>query len=345
MALSWPDSREPNNTYNPKHVNVITSVEILDQSETQISVDPISLKESKNQNFPFPRFVTPHEANRWSQQPLSLSRAKSKFLSISLPNSASSSPRFSSGILRKKPKNQTQESPFSVDPLGPQHSVELSRLAQLRESHLQRSKSCGEGRAYAPSDDFDLCLTKVNKYLTSSNENVNKADRHKREKSTLNYDEDFKCGALCLYLPGFSKGKPVKSRKEEPTMVHVISRTVSLEKFECGSWTSSAIVNDSEDDAEASSKLYFDLPLELIRSSVNDANSPVRTAFVFEKDRKGVLKNGSSRMGRKSHESSRQVRFSTSSPSSCSPSTSPCITPRLRKAREDFNAFLEAQSA
>lgn len=344
MALSWPNSREPNNTYNPKHVDVITStVEIfLDQSETQISVDPISLKESKNQNFPFPRFVTPHDANRGSRQPPSLPRSKSKFLSISLPNSASSSPRFSSGILRKKPKNQTQESPFSV---ARQHSVDLSRL---RENHLQRSKSCGEGRAYAPSDDFDLCLTKVNgadKYLTSSNRNVNKADTHRRrEKSTLDYDANFKCGALCLYLPSFTKGKLVKSRKEEPTMAHIISRTVSLEKFECGSWTSSAIVNDSEDDAEAS-KLYFDLPLELIRSSVNDANSPVRTAFVFEKDRKGVLKNASSRMGRKSHESSRQVRFSTSSPNSCSPSTSPCITPRLRKAREDFNAFLEAQSA
>uniref|UniRef100_A0A803QF64 Uncharacterized protein n=1 Tax=Cannabis sativa TaxID=3483 RepID=A0A803QF64_CANSA len=47
---------------------------------------------------------------------------------------------------------------------------------------------------------------------------------------------------------------------------------------------------------------------------------------------------------RKSNDSARHVRFSTASPQSF-PASPTCITPRLRKAREDFNAFLEAQSA
>lgn len=64
-----------------------------------------------------------------------------------------------------------------------------------------------------------------------------------------------------------------------------MSRTVSLEKLECGSWASSAICRGSEEAGGDSKHLYFDLPIELIRSSVtDDANSPVTAAFVFEKD-------------------------------------------------------------
>ncbi|XP_026396976.1 uncharacterized protein LOC113291690 [Papaver somniferum] len=181
-------------------------------------------------------------------------------------------------------------------------------------------------------------------------------------------DDEFKCGSLsCLYLPGFGKGKQVRPRKQDeedyshqgqgaeevqpvqaqqapvaPKQHVIISRTVSLEKFECGSWSSAGMINDDRDEADSSH--YFDLPLELIRNSANDADGPVNTAFVFEREIKGVLKNSSSRRDqpRLSQESpsTRHVRFSTSS-SNNAPST--CITPRLRKAREDFNALLEAQ--
>lgn len=329
------------------------------QKEKQISVDPISMNDSKSPSSPLPPIIKSPTANGLVRQPPPLVPTKYKFLSSSLPNSASTSPRINSAFMKSKGKIQNQVSSPSNSSLARQHSVALTRLAQLRESHLKRSKSCGEGRASAPTDDFDLWLTNVNssghnsprQNNTSCAVESNKIYSHNKSGKEMykSYDEEFKCGALCLYLPGFGKGKPVRARKEELEMTHVVSRTVSLEKFECGSWTSSAIINDHDHDADGdSSNLYFDLPLELIRTSVNDANSPVSSAFVFDKDRKGVLKNGTSKgaAGRKSCESSRHVRFSTSSPTAypTSPSSA-CITPRLRKAREDFNAFIEAQSA
>ncbi|KAL2555670.1 hypothetical protein Fot_00480 [Forsythia ovata] len=293
-----------------------TSINVLDKkaSEKQIFVDPISLKESGNVQL---------------VMPLPLPPAKTKFFSNSLPNSASSSPRFVSK--KKTRKNHGQVSPLSVNPLARQHSVALSNLERLRENHLQRSKSCGENRACQPSDELDLWFTKTEPKLVHDIKN--------NIDDTI--DDKFKCGALCLFIPGFgNKAKPVKSKKdqEEP---HLVSRRVSLEKFECGSWSSSAIINDDNGD---SSNFFFDLPIELMGCSANDTDSPVTAAFVFDKDRKGVLKNStsSSKMQHgKSHESARHVRFSTSSPDS--PTSS--ITPRLAKAREDFNAFLEAQSA
>ncbi|XP_057971458.1 uncharacterized protein LOC131160123 [Malania oleifera] len=295
------------------------------QKEKQILVDPVSVKESTG-----PKMVA-------IDRPPDLLPARPKFLSSSLPNSASSSPRFASNMLKnKKWRNQSQA-----------HNLNLTL-------HLDRSKSCGTGRSScALADELDLWVRNRS----------NIADANFCGRSEANYkdagignsrggdngngssrdDDGFKCGALCLFLPSLGRGKPVKARKEEVVLEtqNVISRTVSLEKFECGSWSSSAIINDmvAEEDGE-SANLYFDLPTELIRSGFNEASSPVSAAFVFEKDhRKGVLK--SVRGGGKSQESSRHVRFSAASPVS-SPS---CITPRLRKAREDFNAFLEAQSA
>uniref|UniRef100_A0A2N9F6U7 Uncharacterized protein n=1 Tax=Fagus sylvatica TaxID=28930 RepID=A0A2N9F6U7_FAGSY len=240
--------------------------------------------------------------------------------------------------------------PAKTNNLARQHSAAADdQLALKREMYLQRSKSCSEGRARASTDDFDLWMTKPNSFeydkqheSSFSKTEVN-IDSHKNTRSMDAVDEEFKCGALCLFLPGFGKGKPVRPKKEEVEVEHVISRTVSLEKFECGSWASSAITHDSEDDSKS---LYFDLPLELIRTSVNDAHSPVTAAFIFDNDRKGVLKSGSTRStAKKSDESPRHVRFSTSSPISYSTSPASCITPRLRKAREEFNAFLEAQGA
>lgn len=125
-----------------------------------------------------------------------------------------------------------------------------------------------------------------------------------------------------------------------------VSKAASLEKFSCGSWSSSALLGSDGSDGRNS---YFDLPLELIRSCGDETESPVRTAFVFEKE---LVKRGSLRKVGSARKSSlqlnRQVRFSTSSGtvSSCPPSpASACITPRLRKAREEFNAFLAAHDA
>lgn len=342
------------------------------QKEKQISVDPISITEKSVDSIiiqPSASAPKPSEALALNSPP-PLLPAKPKFLSCSLPNSANSSPRFGSAalLLKKKWRNhfESQASPRQVEDLtGNGH---LQQQQQHELVHFRRSKSCGEGRAIAPSDvDFDL-WEHNDKRNSSSHHPYNminssrfldlsfsKTDHQTKKVVKNNHnnnnisdsDDGFKCGALCLFLPGFGKAKPVRARKEEAVVVeNGISRTVSLEKFECGSWAASAINEDGD-----SMSLYFDLPLELIRTGVNDAHSPVSSAFVFDKDRKGVLKNSSTRPSvsappRKSHESARHVRFSvSSSPTSYPASPATCITPRLRKAREDFNAFLEAQSA
>lgn len=324
--------------------------------EKQISVDPISLKREVSANpEQMPAVTAPKPKSPKNQLPPLLPPTNSKFLSCSLPNSATSSPRFGASLLKKKWKNQRQASPQQFEDVTHLHSASYNPLPLQQEIQLRRSKSCGEGREYAP-DDFDLWLIQSNAVETvTTNYNssfskteVNRAT-HKIAKKIDPCDDsdEFKCGALCLYLPGFGgKAKPVRARKRESELRNrnVISRSVSLEKFECGSWASQAMVSGNLDDSMSH---YFDLPLELIRGNVNDAHSPVTSGFLFDKDIKGVLKNGSARTSaaRKSHESPRHVRFSTSSPTSYPASPASCITPRLRKAREDFNAFLEAQSA
>ncbi|KAM1571032.1 hypothetical protein ACFX10_035965 [Malus domestica] len=308
----------------------------LGDLEKQISVDPISLKESSHREVSaepvveVPVVAAP-KPNALDQRPPLLPPANPKFLSFSLPNSATSSPR-----VKKKWKDESQASPR-------QQLENLSHLQQ--EIEFRRSKSCGQGRTFAPSVDFDLLLIKpnaaeiVSRHYSSLSRAESNRVAHKNGKNRDPHDDGFTCGALCLSIPGFGKAKAVRARKVEPDELgNVISRTVSLEKFECGSWAS-AMINEQEDD---NTSRYFDLPLELIRSSVNEADSPISASFVFDTDRKGAQKNGSTRaQGRKSHESSRNVRFSTSSDAA---SPTACVTPRLRKARDDFKAFLEAQS-
>lgn len=335
-------------------------------SEKQISVDPISLRDSVSSVFSSGNKAK-EELDIFHLKPPS----KPKFLSYSLPNSAASSPKFGMSNKKKVKNHLNQEDPILTikNPIYRQNSVALTNLERLREIHLRRSKSCGDGRASIPPEEFDLWQpVKKSNYLEGEGKMVNK---EKDAEIMESYDEKFKCGALCLFLPGLGKAKPIKARKTEPELeaeaeaqtesgglqVMVVSKRVSLEKFECGSWRSSAILDDSEAfNKDGSSNLFYELPLEMIHCSggsahVDDTNSPVTSAFVFDKDRKGVLKKNSSRITtpkKKSPDSSRHVRFSfsTSSPKSqpASP-TSSCVTPRLLKARDDFNALLEAQAA
>lgn len=307
-----------------EEANILERKESLEK-EKQILVDPISLQGSAAGEASFSLMLSPPGGTRMRPA------ANTKFVSYSLPNSTSSSPRFSSILSKKKWKNESQASPCQVE--------KLMHLNLASDEIFGRSKSCGEGRASAPTDELDLWMHKpTGSTFETQQDKTDEARKYGSGKSMDPQVHGFKCSALCLYLPGFGKGKPVRARKED-SMVNAISRRVSLEKFECGSWASSAIVPDEEVD---SMNMYFDLPMELIRSSANEAHSPVSAAFVFDKDIKGVLKNcAGSNTGRKCNESPRQVRFSTSLPAS----PGSCITPRLRKAREDFNAFLEAQSA
>lgn len=294
-----------------------------------------------------------------------LSAARTRFLSLSLPNSTTSSPRFTSSFPKKKKRTTDDESHIPHQMPSPYMAM---RSHLTRGGTLHRSKSCGEGRTSAPSVDFDILplhpmhafpkpmipatlpIHSFTNHGTSGIYGGEDDPRFERVDDAEQEQEEFKCGALCLFLPGFGKAKAVKAKKDgqaDGVVSTVISRTVSLEKFECGSWASTGInTNDNDVEYSSSANLYFDLPLELIRGTKNDTNHPVTTAFVFDKDLKGVLRNGSrsSTWRRPSHQGSppRHVRFSTSS-QPASPGSS-CVTPRLRKARAEFKAFLEAQT-
>ncbi|XP_010537110.1 PREDICTED: uncharacterized protein LOC104811927 [Tarenaya hassleriana] len=344
------------------------------QSERQISVDPKSLKAlslsaSMRRNISFnlvppPAIPTPRDLD--VPLPLPLQPVRTKFVSCSLPNSASTSPRQNSGVLKGN-KNRGQD--LDLRPVGD------------RAVTFRRSKSCGEGRACAPSLDFDILMhrskhgnhqtsfsSKTVSHMSSISSSFSKTESSKSNrsiKSMNSFEDGFKCSALCLYLPGFGKGKPVRSSRKDDSFTRtttmasstartasikdnntVISARASLEKFECGSWSSSALIY--EDNVEAGGH-FFDLPSELIKggSGGNDQDEPVSAAFVFdkeplEKEIKGVLKTSGSK-SRRSTESPRHVRFSTSSPVSY-PASPTSITPRLIQASQDLSIFMEAQT-
>ncbi|CDY67150.1 BnaUnng01900D, partial [Brassica napus] len=185
---------------------------------------------------------------------------------------------------------------------------------------------------------------------------------HQETMFSEEQEENFKCSAFCLSLSGFGKQKPVRSPKSEDSPIKkktikassfsnsAVSLSASLEKFECGSWASTTAL------ARENGRLYFDLPVEMIKCGSGgggDVQEPVSSGFFFDKETgspalRSVLKTSLSvRQQRGSVEMSpqRRVRFSTTSSVSCPTSPRSCITPRLLKARDDFNTFLAAQNA
>lgn len=183
-----------------------------------------------------------------------------------------------------------------------------------------------------------------------------------QQETMFSEEEDFKCSAFCLSLRGFGKQKPVRSPKSDDSPIKkkmikpssfsnsAVSLSASLEKFEYGSWASTTA------PARENGRLYFDLPVEMIKCGSGgggDVQEPVSLGFFFDKETgspalRGVLKTSLSvRQQRGSAETSpqRRVRFSTTTSVSCPTSPRSCITPRLLKARDDFNTFLAAQNA
>ncbi|KAJ0242534.1 Uncharacterized protein HA466_0205010 [Hirschfeldia incana] len=301
------------------------------QSEREISMDPKSIRSlsfsgslKRNDSFDMvlPAMSPPRDLD--SPMPLPLQPVRTKFVSRNLPNSTTNSPKQRSGLMRAL-KGKEQDSSWSVS--------------------FRRNKSYG-------STSKRLSLKNSFFIKTESNKSINK-------NNTL--QDGFKCNALCLYLPGFGKAKPVRSSRKDDSYSFTgttttttsssssvtISRTVSvresttttisvrasMEKFDCSS--------ASESGGEEARGHSFNLPSELIKSGSgeNDQDDPVSAAFVFdkepiEKEIKGVLKMSCSKISRSMDCSVRQVRFSTS----------PAISPRFLEATKNFNAFLEAQA-
>ncbi|KAF0921521.1 hypothetical protein E2562_009262 [Oryza meyeriana var. granulata] len=110
--------------------------------------------------------------------------------------------------------------------------------------------------------------------------------------------DGFWCGALCLPLPGLSRRRPMQQQQSmslsEPgtrastadTRASVASKRASMERFKYSS-SSSGIVFERAggEEEEQEPSAYFDLPLELLRSSNVDTESLVTAAFLFDSRR------------------------------------------------------------
>uniref|UniRef100_A0A7N0U8U3 Uncharacterized protein n=1 Tax=Kalanchoe fedtschenkoi TaxID=63787 RepID=A0A7N0U8U3_KALFE len=235
-------------------------------------------------------------------------------LSFSCPSSATSSPRHKSCIPRKERSALRRNNPTG--------NTKYSNTQPQLQLQLSRSKSCGEGRASTPSvDEFELCFNKGETHpppdgAISKADSLGEANNTPQKSISVTtknngHTQDFKCGALCVYLPSFSKPKATKTPNQrneaEPAEAAVVvetphdleddiflSKRISMAKFQWGSRSSAAIVSEGdhhrdtdhtespeykEGECEDSMNLYFDLPLELIRCTVTD--SPEKAAFVF----------------------------------------------------------------
>lgn len=71
---------------------------------------------------------------------------------------------------------------------------------------------------------------------------------------------------------------------------NVVSTTISLEKFECGSWASSTIIPDPDEDGGLDeSQLWSAIGADKKSCLAKEANLPVAAAFVCgNKDKKGT---------------------------------------------------------
>ncbi|CAN1828581.1 Ycf3-interacting protein 1, chloroplastic [Linum perenne] len=148
-----------------------------------------------------------------------------------------------------------------------------------------------------------------------------------------------------------NKAKPTKSLYARVTNTGIdpkeAAKRLKLDFDSAAEFEDTAL---DSDDTEVPSVLGYGalylvtgFPVLLVKAGLNEVNSPVLAAFVFEKELKGALKRGSTARAavhRKSQEcsSARKVRFSSSSssPSSASSLSSP--------ARMEFNAFLDAEA-
>ncbi|CAN6207415.1 unnamed protein product [Urochloa humidicola] len=335
--------------------------------ERQIPVDPASLRRlgmvaDEDSPLSAPSVLTEVVAR---SSPLLPPLRRPTFVGASLPCSAASSPVHGGGAADKwedqqhtPPAAAAKHSPTTsaLRSLARQHSAALARLVAAAApppaaaAALSRSASRAEGRTMAPHDDDE----EPDKVLAAAG------------------GGGFTCGALCMFIPGFSRKKPaafaaggggggmaVSGMQGQPSGMRPrrgsASRVASLERFECGSWSPPPPAAGEHDCAAT----------EVAKTSCadDDAEAPVKMAFVFDGETptaaaaaaaatRGILKNSaSSRLesARPSTSSQRHVRFSTAAAAadvaSASCPTSPCITPRLARARAEFNAFLEAQSA
>ncbi|KAM0925551.1 hypothetical protein ACQ4PT_004119 [Festuca glaucescens] len=334
-------------------------------NERQIPVDPVSLRHlgmvaDPDSPLSAPSVMTELVAH---SSPLLPPLRRPTFVGASLPCSAASSPVHSASAKREEPSLATV---IALSSFARQHSAALAHYVtspSAAPTTLSRSASRAEGRTMAPHDD---------EYP------------HDETDAEADGGHNFKCGVLCMFIPGFNKkkrGSPsaaavvssIQRQHSGARRRSSVSRMASMERFECGSWSpppptsapSGAPHVDTDfqmevakiscaDDTDLPIKMVFVFEGEargVLKKSASESAAPVKMAFVFDGEPRGILKKSASVSQRQesaprmSSASQRHVRFSTAAAPPASCPTSPCITPRLAMARAEFNAFLEAQSA
>jgi hypothetical protein len=192
----------------------------------QIPVDPVSLRRlgmvaDEDSPLSAPSVLT----EVVMQSPFLPPLRRPTFVGASLPCSAVSSPVHGAGAKWKEQNPGIAPSPraAALSSLARQHSA-------APPTALSRSASRAEGRTMAPHDDDD----------------------DEGTKALAAEDGSFTCGALCMFVPGFSKKKPAataagmavfnmqrqQSSGTRPRRSNV-SRVASLERFERGILTTS----------------------------------------------------------------------------------------------------------
>ncbi|KAM3192016.1 hypothetical protein ACQJBY_069329 [Aegilops geniculata] len=342
------------------------------EDERQIPVDPVSLRHLGMVADPDSPLSAPSVLTEVVAQssPLLPPLRRPTFVGASLPCSATSSPVHSATAKRDEPAAPSLATVIALRSLARQHSAALASYAaspSAAPTTLSRSASRAEGRSMAPHDD--------------EVPNVEAADEA---------EQSFTCGVLCMFIPGFAKKKPgspsaaavvssIQRQHSGARRRSSVSRMAELERFECGSWSPPPPPHPVR---VVTTHVDMDFAMEVPKiSCADDTDLPVKMAFVFEGEARGILKKSASESRRQepatptktasafdgepsgilkksasasqrqdsaprtSSASQRHVRFSTAAAPPASCPTSPCITPRLAMARAEFNAFLEAQSA
>ncbi|XP_062207136.1 uncharacterized protein LOC133908927 [Phragmites australis] len=169
-------------------------------------------------------------------------------------------------------------------------SASFKKEAEARVAEDDEEEQAGRGpivrRSRAGSSVTDI----------SSNGSIN----YRKARQDKIGSDGFWCGALCMHIPGLSRRRPMMQQQQSMSLseadtrastagpgeirASTVSKAASMERFKYSS-SSAGIVFEGADEEEEEVSAYFDLPLELLRISSVDTESPVTAAFVFDGSR------------------------------------------------------------
>ncbi|CAL4973607.1 unnamed protein product [Urochloa decumbens] len=159
----------------------------------------------------------------------------------------------------------------------------------------------GEAGVHAPRDPAGRPF-RSGSSATELSSNASSISYRKARHDKIGGD-GFWCGVLCMHLPGLSRRRSMQQQPSmslsEPDTTRpsttgaggARASTASMERFKYSSSSSGVVfersgaAGEEEEECEEEVSAYFDLPLELLRISSVDTESPVTAAFVFDGDR------------------------------------------------------------